>query len=160
MKGFGSVALMFGLFTASFAEAGVFEDATDRFTGVRSVAWNTIPTEPETFAVATSAYYSKGSPAPNEYLVQIITYSDSAQFDRCPYVDWLVDGEPLADLRTTYSHDSGGLATIERFVLKPDRAMLAKLTAAKLVEFKVCNVESSISRDDIDGMRKVLENTQ
>lgn len=160
MKGFRSLVLLLGLVHFSAAEAGVFEDKTDRFTGVRSVSWNTIPPEAETFAVTTAAYYPKGSSTPAGYFVKIITYANTAQFDSCPYVDWLLDGEPARDLDTVYSSDSAGSSTIERFALTPDRATLAKLAAAKQVEFKVCNVESSINQEDLEGMRKVLAATK
>lgn len=160
MKGLKAATLVFGIFSFAVAQAGVFEDKTDRFTGVRSVAWQTIPSEAESFAVTTAAYYSKGSPTPNEYFFEIITYADTSQFAGCPYVDWLIDGEPAPDLKTQYSSESTSSATIERFAMRPDRATLTKLASAKLVEFKVCNVESSIGSDDMAGLRKVLTETK
>jgi hypothetical protein len=160
MKGFRAATLVIGLIAPAIAQAGVFEDATDRFTGLRSVSWNTIPSQAESFAVSTVALYSKGSAAPNQYLFQIITYSSTSQFDGCPYVDWLIDGEPASGLQAKYSRDGAGSATIERFTLRPSRETLVKLASAKLVEFKVCNVESSISPDDMGGLRKVLDATK
>lgn len=160
MKGFTAATLVIGVISAATAQAGIFEDKTDRFTGVRSVSWNTIPSQAESFAVSTVALYSKGSAAPNQYIFQIITYSSTSQFDGCPYVDWLIDGEPATGLQAKYSRVGADSATIERFTLRPSRETLAKLASAKLVEFKVCNVESSISPDDMGGLRKVLDATK
>lgn len=160
MRAFSTCLAVALLAISATSHAGVFEDKTDRFTGVRSVAWQTIPAEAESFAVTTAAYYSKGSPTPNEYFFQIITYANTSQFAGCPYVDWLIDGEPAPYLNAKYSSDSTGSATIERFAMTPDRATLTKLASAKLVEFKVCNAESSISSDDMAGLRRVLAETK
>jgi hypothetical protein len=160
MRAFSNCVAIGILSFSAASQAGVFEDKTDRFTGMRSVAWNTIPAGAESFAVTTAAYYSKGSPAPDGYVFEIITYAKTSQFDGCPYVDWLIDGETAPDLKAKYSSNSAGSATIERFSMSPDRATLTKLASAKLVEFKVCNVESSIGSDDMGGLRKVLEKTK
>ncbi|EJM92445.1 hypothetical protein [Pseudomonas sp. GM67] len=156
-----SICLAFGILSFSaISQGGVFEDKTNRFNGVRSVGWNTIPNEAESFAVTTDAYYSKGSTKPDGYFVQIITFADAMQYSGCSHVDWLVDGEPAPYLVAKYSSDYTGSAAIERFNLELDRASLEKLGAAKLVEFKICTTESSISADDMEGLRKVLAQTK
>lgn len=155
------IYLTAGLLSFSAAcTAGGFEDKTDRFNGVRVVAWNTIPSEVETFATSTIAFYPKGEVKPYQYKIQLITYADAMQYDDCNHVDWLVDGLPAPYLEARYKGDRSASAAIETFDVELDRASLQKLAAARTVEFKVCNTESSISAADMDGLRKVLKQTE
>lgn len=155
------IYLTVGLLSFSaVSAAGVFEDKTDRFNGVRVVAWNTIPSEVETFATSTIAFYPKGEVKPYQYKVQLITFADAMQYRDCNHIDWLVDGEPAPYLTAKYKEDRSASAAIETFDLDLDRATLQRLAAAKNVEFKVCNTESSISAADMAGLRKVLTETQ
>ncbi len=148
------------LFFSAGAAAGVFGDETDRFTGSRVVAWTTIPSEAETFAVSTFAFYPKSQTKPYQYQVQLITYADSMQYSDCNQVDWLIDGQPAPYLTTKYSADQSASAAIERFDVILDRAALQKIATAKLVEFKACGTESSINEADMAGLKKVYAETE
>lgn len=148
------------LFFSAGAAAGVFGDKTDRFTGSRVVAWTTIPSGAETFAVSTFAFYPKGQTKPYQYQVQLITYADSMQYYDCNQVDWLVDGQSAPYLTTKYSADRSASAAIERFDIILDRAALQKIATAKLVEFKVCGTESSINEADMAGLKRVFTETE
>lgn len=154
------------LFTAFFlinslpAVAGVFKDETDRFTGNRSVTWNAIPSKAEDFSFSTIALYLKGDPVPGYYKIQLMTWSDSGNFQECHHTNWLVDGVPDPYLELKYSSASAGSAVIERFDKQVDRANLQRLSSAKLIEFQVCGTEGKISPDDMEGIRKVLDATR
>ena len=142
------------------ASAGVFKDETDRFTGARAVTWNSLPSKADDFSFSTVALYSKGSPTPGYYRVQLITWSDSGQFRECHHTNWLVDGTLDPYLEFEYSSTSAGSAVMERFDKQVDRTNLQRLASAKLIEFQVCGTEGKVSQRDIDGMRKVLEATK
>ena len=157
----GVAALSAIALCASFSvQAGAFEDKADRFSGSRTVHWNSIPSKEEDFALSTLAIYAKGQKTPAYYGVTLITYSHSWQFISCNFNDWLVDGKPFPALSGTYENSMAGSATIERFTAKMSRKDLETVAAAKLVEFKVCNTEGKVSSEDLSGIRKVLEATK
>lgn len=141
-------------------QAGAFEDKTDRFSGSRTVSWNSIPPKEEEFSLSGLAIYAKGQKTPGYYSVTLTTYSDSWQFINCKFNDWLVDGEPFPALRGAYDNTMAGSSTIERFTAQMSRKDLEAVAAAKLVEFKVCNVEGKVSTEDLSGIRKILEATK
>ena len=142
------------------ATAGVFKDETDRFTGNRTVTWDSLPSQANEFSFSTTAIFLKGSPTPGYYKVQLITWGDSAEFRECHHTNWLVDGILDPYLESEYSASSAGTATIERFDKQVDRANLHRLASAKLIEFQVCGIEGQISQSDMDGMRRVLDATK
>lgn len=142
------------------ASAGVFKDETDRFTGNRSVAWNSLPSQANDFSFSTVALYLKGSSEPGYYKIQLMTWGDRAEFRECHHTNWLVDGVLDLYLEYEYSATSAGSATIERFDKQVDRANLQRLASSKLIEFQVCGTEGKISQSDMEGMREVLDATK
>lgn len=142
------------------ATAGVFKDETDRFTGNRTVSWDSLPARANEFSFSTVALVLKGSMAPGYYKVQLMTWGDSAEFRDCHHTNWLVDGVLDPYLEYKYSTSSAGSATIERFDKHVDRANLQRIASAKLIEFQVCGTEGKISQSDMDGMRQVLNATK
>ncbi|RTY64334.1 hypothetical protein [Pseudomonas veronii] len=142
------------------ATAGVFKDETDRFTGNRAVAWDSLPSKANEFSFSTVALFFKGSTTPGYYKVQLMTWGDSAEFRDCHHTNWLVDGVLDPYLEYEYSASSAGSAIIERFDKQMDRVNLQRLASAKLIEFQVCGTEGKISQSDMDGMRKVLDATK
>jgi|GEM_PF-2895371 len=147
-------------FISISATAGVFKDETDRFTGNRAVAWDSLPSKANEFAFSTVALFYKGSTAPVYYKVQLMTWGDRAEFRDCHHTNWLVDGVLDPYLEYEYSASSAGSATIERFDKQVDRVNLQRLASAKLIEFQVCSTEGKISQSDMEGMRKVLDATK
>ncbi|MNK98509.1 hypothetical protein D3C87_1188750 [compost metagenome] len=150
----------FAFIVSLSASAGVLKDETDRFTGSRVVIWNSLPSKADDFSLSTVALYSKGSPTPGYYRVQLMTWSDSGQFMECHHTNWLVDGTLDPYLEFEYSSASAGSAVLERFDKQMDRTNLQRLASAKLIEFQVCGTEGKVSQSDMDGMRKVLEATK
>lgn len=146
--------------TSISANAGVFKDDTDRFTGHRAVSWDSLPSQSGDFSFSTVALSLKGSPSPGYYKVQLITWGDRAEFRDCHHTHWLVDGDMDPYLSFEYSTASAGLAVMETFSKEVDRANLQRLASAKLIEFQVCGTEGKVSQGDIDGMRQVLEATK
>lgn len=140
--------------------AGVFKDDTDRFTGNRSVTWNSLPSQANEYSFSTAALYLKGSSKPGYYRLQLMTWSNNAEFRNCHHTNWLVDGVLDPYLNYDYSATSAGSAIIERFDKQVDRANLQRLASAKLIEFQVCSTEGKISQSDMEGMRKVLDATK
>ncbi|MBC3246531.1 MULTISPECIES: hypothetical protein [Pseudomonas] len=159
MRFHAPIAALFFAISLS-ANAGLFKDETDRFTGNRSASWDALPSKPEDFSFSTYALYLKGSPAPGYYRVQLMTWSDRGQFRDCHHTNWLVDGARDPYLEFEYSSVSAGSAVMERFDKRVDRANLERLASAKLIEFQVCGIEGKISESDMGGMRKVLDATK
>ena len=140
--------------------AGVLKDETDRFSGARSVSWRSMPQGVELFSLSATVFYPKGYAAPYSYDIQLVAVSERSRYRECHHTYWLVDGAPDPYLEMTYSEISGGSSSIERFSKRVDRQNLERLAAAKLIEFRVCGVEGSVSTQDMDGLRQVLALTK
>ncbi|MCO7634098.1 hypothetical protein NJF54_19950 [Pseudomonas guariconensis] len=148
-----------GLLSAPFlAHAGHLNDETDRFTGMRSVSWATLPSASEEFVLKSSAYIAESGNA--YYQIQLITYADSSRYQDCRWVDWLVDGRRAPELKAEYDVDHGSGVSIERFTVKADRNTLESLASAKTVEYKVCNDEGVVRDEELHGLREVLAATK
>lgn len=143
---------------SSVAQAGStsLSEKTDRFTGIQSISWNSLPDNDGDFAFATSVAFSEVGNQ-RRYDGQLITYGDVGRFTNCNWTYWLLDGRKAPEIQTEYKSSHISSATIERFVLTDPEAMLPILAAAKRVEFRVCNTEGQISGEDLGGIRKVLE---
>ena len=154
MKGklaIGASALIFVI----TVQAGVFKDETDRFTGLRAITWNSIPSQPKDFALSSYLTIPKQGQQFSQYTLTLTTWAGEWQYIECHSIDWLVDGQSAPYLNAEYSNTATGAVTIERFsavVSKPD---MLKLSSAKLVEFKVCGTEGKVSESDLAGLRKV-----
>ncbi|MHA6235224.1 hypothetical protein [Pseudomonas fluorescens group sp. PF-69] len=142
------------------AQAGALLDKTDRFTGNRSVRWNSLPAQSEGWGFSSYAFYPKGYEKPYAYGLSLLTWAERWQFLDCHHINWLIDGEPASDLKFEYSHEMAGSATTERFDMRADRPTLERLASAKLVEFSVCGKEDKISDIDLAGIRQVLKVTE
>lgn len=140
--------------------AGVLKDETDRFSGARSVSWRSMPQGVELFSLSATVFYPKGYAAPYSYDIQLVAVSERSRYRECHHTYWLVDGAPDPYLEMTYSEISGGSSSIERFSKRVDRQNLERLAAAKLIEFRVCGVDGSVSAQDMDGLRQVLAVTK
>ncbi len=158
MRIIAAVAAMGLMSLPLWAQAVSVKDETDRFTGLRSVSWSTVPSSPEAFTFNTYAYLPEGQSA--KYLVELLTWGDEGRYRRCNFVNWLVDGQRATDLEATYASSSAGSATIERFTINLDRKAIEKLATAKSVEYKVCGDEGAIRADDLEGLRQVLSATK
>lgn len=155
--------LLAGLISTSMAfgaYGGGFTDRTDRFTGNRSVRWNSVPFEAEKIGLSSYAFYPKGAETPYEYGLSLLTWADKWQFLSCHHTNWLVDGQPDPSLVFKYTHEMAGSATTESFDMTAPRSTLERLASAKLVEFSICGKEGSVSHDDIAGIQKVLDATK
>lgn len=140
------------------ALAVTINDSIDRFSGVRTISWEPIPSGPEEFVLTSSLY--KGKEAKLSRLsVELLTYSHSQQYGSCNHVYWLADGVPVDGISTDYSPEFASGVVIERFQLKPADGALEKLASAKKVEFKVCNTESVVSDNDLNGFKAVFAMT-
>lgn len=147
----GASVLLFVITT----QAGVFKDETDRFTGLRAITWNSVPSQPKDFALSSYLTIPKQGQQFSRYTLILTTWANEWQYIDCHSIDWLVDGRPAPYLNAEYTNTAAGSAAIERFsavVSKPD--MIA-LSSAKLVEFKVCGTEGKVSESDLAGLRKV-----
>lgn len=144
--------------TPILAQAGHLNDETDRFTGMRSVTWATLPSTEEEFVLKSSAYIAESGNA--YYQVQLITYADSSRYQNCHWVDWLVDGRRAPELKAEYGLDHGSGVSIERFTVKADRKTLERLASARTVEYKVCNDEGVVRDEELRGLREVLAATK
>ncbi|HBP5962118.1 hypothetical protein IPC1122_34305 [Pseudomonas aeruginosa] len=136
---------------AGSAQASALKDEVDRFNGLRSIEWLTMPARANTFAFKTTVLVPEKVEA-RQYYGYLFTYGQPG-FATCNHTQWLIDGRRAPEIQTTYSR-SGEL---EYFELAKPEAMLPILAAAKKVEFKVCGVEGEISSSDLDGIREVLD---
>jgi hypothetical protein len=142
------------------AYAGTFVDKTDRFTGSRSVEWSSVPSTAGDFAMSAFAFYPKGATKPLMYKLSLLTWGESWQFLDCHHSNWLLDGQPAPQLNFEYKHEMAGSATSERFELRPNRAVLEKISSSKLVEYSLCGKEGRVSESDLAGIQRLLEATQ
>ncbi|WP_339729843.1 hypothetical protein [uncultured Pseudomonas sp.] len=138
------------------ALAGTLSDETNKFNGVRTVIWNSIPSESGSFAL-TAAVGMPEDQSRRFYSVNLITYGDSWEFDKCNHTYWMIDGQRASDLRTRYERDSSGSAAIERLYLEDADKVIPRLAAAKKVEFQVCGEDHEVSDSDLDGLRKLMQ---
>ncbi|WP_433734989.1 hypothetical protein [Pseudomonas monteilii] len=136
------------------AHAGKLSDATDRFTGLRSVSWSTVPSEPEAFTFNTYAYVPEKNVA--WYVVELITWADTAKYRNCNFVNWLIDGRRATELNAVYEPSYAGSATVERFTIKGSRKAIETFATAKTVEYSVCGNEGVVSPEDLEGLRQVI----
>lgn len=151
--------LLLAMVFCASSYSGALKDQVDRFTGERTVKWSTLPSGPEKFSLGTLATFSS-SGAEQGYILFLTTYSSRPQYSGCSRVYWLFDGKPAPDLVNDYEVSAGNDAVIEHFRLNVSRADVQRFASAKRIEFKVCNTESEISQDDLNGLREVLKATQ
>lgn len=144
---------------AQQAHAGTLKDEVDRFTGMRSVVWSSIPESGGRFSFSTAVRYRDGSNTPTSHSVWINTYSARFRFDNCNSVAWLLDGERFT-LPMDYEMDVGSDVAIEHFFFTGKRELLERIAAAHKAEFLICNEESAISEADHNGLRQVLQITK
>lgn len=159
MRTHGKALILLAMMSTA-AHAGVLLDKTDRFTGVRGVAWNSIPANEGEFSLSTLAFYAEGESTPRSYSLELTTYSANGEYATCHFTSWLIDGKRAPELEGKYVHDPAGNVVVERFTASVSRDLVAKVAAAKLVEFKVCGTEGVVSSADIDGARQVLDATK
>ncbi len=138
---------------------GTFTDEIDRFTGDRTVKWSNIPAAPKDFALSTIAAFNPDG-TEQGYITYLTTYADESRFSDCNKVHWLFDGQRAPNVVNDYraSHSKHGV--MEHFRVFADRDLLKRFAGASRVEFKVCNVESEVSQEDLDGLRLVLKSTE
>lgn len=140
------------------AQAGKLNDETDRFTGLRSISWSTVPSEPETFTFNTYAYVpEKNAPS---YVIELLTWADTGRYRSCNFVNWLVDGRRATELNAAYESSYAGSATVERFTIKGDLTAIEAFASAKAVEYKVCGDEGVVRAEDLEGLRQVIAATK
>lgn len=145
----------FGLLSTSLmVHAGKLNDETDRFTGLRSVSWSAVPSEPETFTFNTYAYISEKRGA--SYVVELLTWADTGRFGSCNFVNWLVDGRRATELNAVYEPSYAGSATVERFTIKGSRKAIETFASAKTVEYSVCGNEGVVRPEELKGLRQVI----
>lgn len=142
------------LSTSLMVHAGKLSDETDRFTGLRSISWSTVPSEPETYTFNTYAYIPEKRDA--WYVVELITWADAARYRSCNFVNWLVDGRRATELNAVYEPSYAGSATVERFTIKGDRKAIEAFASAKKVEYSVCGDEGVVKAEDLEGLRQVI----
>lgn len=159
MRTYGKALFLLAMMSTA-THAGALQDKTDRFTGTRSVAWNSIPEHEHEFAVTAFAFYPKGASAPSAYNISLTTYSDSGELMNCHHSSWLIDGQPAPELEGKYEYDPASNVVIERLSADISRQTLERVAEAKSVEFKVCYTEGALSQDELVGIRKVLEATR
>jgi hypothetical protein len=140
------------------ALAASINDSVDRFSGVRTISWEPIPSGPEEFVLTSSLYQVKEA-SEGRLSVELVTYAHTQQYDSCNYVYWLADGVPVQGISTNYSVDFASPVVIERFKLVPAKGALEKLASARKVEFKVCNTESVVSDNDLKAFKAVFAKT-
>ncbi|MBF8732797.1 hypothetical protein IRZ59_20385 [Pseudomonas guariconensis] len=138
--------------------AVTINDSTDRFSGVRTISWEPIPSRAEEFVLTSSLYKGKEAKV-SRLSVELLTYGHSQQYESCNHVYWLADGIPVDGIPTDYSAEFASGVVIERFKLKPADGALDKLASAKKVEFKVCNTEGIVSDNDLSGFKAVFAKT-
>ncbi len=153
-------ALILLAMTSSAVSAGALLDKTDRFTGTRYVAWNSIPENDREFGLSTSAFYPKDASSPTSYSFTLTTYSSAGEYSECHHTAWLIDGQRSTEMEGKYERSADSRVVIERFTTKATRDLLTKVAAAKLVEFKVCGTEGVVSASDLNGVRQVLKVTK
>lgn len=143
---------------AASAAAGVLRDEVNKFSGVRTVEWRSLPQVEEAFAFTAAVGIPEGSSS-RYYKAGLITYGDS-RFADCNHTYWLLDGKRSPEIQTKYSSSSTGSTTLESFDLVDSSSMLRMIAAAKHVEFQVCGVEGEISQEDLEGIRQLLEQVE
>lgn len=154
MRIISAVAGLVLLSSPLLAHAGKLSDETDRFTGLRSVSWSTIPSEPEAFTFNTYAFVPETNGA--WYVVELLTWADTARYRSCNFVNWLVDGRRATGLNAVYEPSYAGSAAVERFTIKGDRKAIETFASAKTVEYSVCGSEGTVRAEDLDGLRQVI----
>lgn len=154
MRIFSAVAGLVLLSSPLLAHAGKLSDETDRFTGLRSVSWSTVPSEPEAFTFNTYAYIPEKNVA--WYVVELLTWADTARYRSCNFVNWLVDGRRATELNAAYEPSYAGNATVERFTIKGDRTAIEAFASAKTVEYSICGNEGMVHAEDLEGLRQVI----
>ncbi|MDC8803950.1 hypothetical protein PRZ61_10930 [Halomonas pacifica] len=159
MKKINATAFLAIILSIGVASAGEFSDETDRFSGVRSVVWRSIPPKGE-FSVSLSAHYSEQESFPSYYLT-VLTWGDGWRYLDCRSNIWLLDGVREPRLDGEYENDmTNNGSTIERFSYQTGRDVLESLAVADLAEFRICNDESFVSQEDMQGIRQVLSATE
>lgn len=154
-----TAAAAFGILSFStMIHAARLVDETDRFTGIRTVAWSTVPSSPGTFALNSYAYVAESGES--SYQLELLTWSSSGQYRDCNFVNWLVDGRRATELNTEYNHSYAGSASAERFTLRVSRKTLEKLASAKKIEYQVCSDEGVATGEELEGIRQVSATTK
>lgn len=106
-----------------------------------------------------SDFSTKGRWAPVYSMMLTIT-GQEWKYLHCHEMDWLVDGKPMNFWSTRYDDQMGsGDYVMEFFNITPKRTSLEALAKASKVEYRICNTEYVLTRDELDGIRKMLDKT-
>lgn len=150
---FASIALI-----SQNVMADGFEDKTDRFTQKRIISYTSTPEYGE-FSTNLFVIYEKNQNQPI-YYINLLTGGKGWRYNQCRSNNWLIDGEPVPELRGEY--DSAITPTgvrAERFFYITDRKTIERIVSSKNTEFKICQDEFPVKNSDIKGIRKVLDAT-
>jgi hypothetical protein len=142
---------------ASTATAGKITEEVDRFKGTKTVAWQSFSDPGRGYSFNVYAFYSKPNDTkPYGYYTLLVPPYGTDSFSGCSDNYWLVDDKPAPELKAIFET----MGSSQTFRSTPSRSMLENLAAAKKVEFKICNTESSISASDLGGITQLLDATR
>ncbi len=98
----------------------------------------------------------KTSTQPNVY-ISFLKQSETWQYLDCHVVFSVSDGKPLKLPESEHKGDVGSGYVLETVYLSVDFETVAKMSAAKTVEFKLCNDEIKLSDEEIGSLKKFVE---
>lgn len=149
--------LAFVLMLASFGAHAQVAETVDRFTGNKSLKFESeerIVTDGRPYIVLSTI---KGEAGATFFL--FASSSRGWRYLRCNSVDWLADDTPL-DLGNT-AHDGkvndrpGAFVAVSESIMQhATKAQIQQIGNAQHVEMRICNDEYALTRREIDGIKE------
>lgn len=147
--------LTLALWSANTA-AQTFEDSIDRFTGKRGIKY---VAKPKMTAPTVSTFVNVlDGEANSNLLITVFGFSragGSWKYLQCNQTHWLVDGNPFPTQGVIHRGKVIRGGVIEHLGQPLTLEQLDALAAATTIEFKICNDEFVMSKEDQEGLRQV-----
>lgn len=152
--------ITFSFCLANFSR-GEIEVKVDRFDGSTTVQTK-VPTKPKTLVKRPrfdliGRYTGEAQRTKPGIAIMLISLSEEWQYLSCNTTYWLVDDKPLGLPQPTHKGSIRSGFVVEYLIIAPvPLSALQQMAAAKKVEFKVCNDEFTLNKEEMADLRKFV----